>query len=117
MNKHLLLDKMRASALGHGIYRLKCLGRSLTAPLQQLRDKRYIASLPHKVEALSRKDTLRVLFFAQHPAYWRCDSLYRLMLAHPRFEPIIVVCGEVQLGYEQMQRDATAMENYRSEER
>lgn len=112
MNKQVLLDKMRSSALGRGFYRLKCLGRSMTAPLQKRKDGRYIASIPQKVAALSRKDKLRVLFFAQHPAYWRCDPLYRSMLSHPRFEPFIVVCGEVELGYSQMQKDASAMEKY-----
>lgn len=103
------IERLKASPAGRAEYRLKCWLRQLCAPVRDWRDERYIRSIPAKVEALSRKSTVRVLFFAIHPAYWRSDTLYKLMLEHPRFSPEILVCGSVEHGKASMQRDTALM--------
>lgn len=94
-----LKDKIQRTAVNKMYVQLKSY---LAIPILWYKDRRYIASIPSKVESLRKKKTITVLFFAQHPAYWRCDSLYRLMLENDRFNPVIIVCGEYNLGHEKM---------------
>lgn len=105
----LWLEGLKASPWGRLHYRLKQHVLALGRPLRQWLDARYLRAVPARVEALSRKPRIRVLFWAMHPAYWRADSLYRAMREHPRFEPLIVVCGSVERGREAMLRDTEEM--------
>lgn len=54
------------------------------------------------VKRLQGKEKLKVAFFAIHSSVWKYDYLYRLMVEHPRFEPIIIVCPVVNYGMENM---------------
>ena len=54
------------------------------------------------LKRLQRKDKIKVAFFATHSSVWKYDYLYRLMVKHSRFEPIIVVCPVVNYGMENM---------------
>ncbi len=115
MSDERLIDRLRASFLGRWVYQVKCGYRALLSPLRDKADARYLASIPEKVKALEQKEQITVLFFAMHPAYWRCDSIYRAMLEHPRFRPVIVVCGSVEHGQRTMLDDQARMEAYLQE--
>ena len=93
-----ILDAIRTSAIGHGVYRMKCLWHRLNASREARRDQAYIDSIDQRLEQLKHKKRITVMIFAMHPAYWHCDSLYKAMAAHERFDVSIVVCGEVQNG-------------------
>lgn len=54
------------------------------------------------LKRLQGKETIKVAFFAIHSSVWKYDYLYRLMVEHPRFEPVIVVCPVVNYGMENM---------------
>lgn len=49
----------------------------------------YRERLQKRVEAVRRKEVINVLFYIWQPSFWKVDSLFRLMLEHPRFNPII----------------------------
>ena len=42
-----------------------------------------------RVEAVRQKEVINVLFYIWHPSFWKVDSLFRLMLEHPRFNPAV----------------------------
>ncbi len=109
------IERLKASPLGRAEYRLKCWFLRLFSPLERRSDRRYLDSLAQKIKKLSEKPQVRVLFFAMHPAYWRCDSLYKAMLSHPRFSPVILVCGGVEHGKAAMLRDARIMADFLEE--
>lgn len=44
-----------------------------------------------KASLIRKKDKIKVAFIVYDIAKWRSESLYRQMLQHPRFEPVIVV--------------------------
>lgn len=54
------------------------------------------------LKRLQRKDKIKVAFFATHSSVWKYDYLYRLMVKHSRFEPIIIACPVVNYGMENM---------------
>lgn len=49
-----------------------------------------------------KKEPLNVLFMAVDATSWKYDSLYLRMLDDPMFNPIILVCPQVNRGYEHM---------------
>lgn len=51
---------------------------------------------------LQGKAKIKCCFFAIHVEVWKYDDLFKLMLAHPRFEPVVLVCPVVNYGYENM---------------
>ena len=57
------------------------------------------------VKRLHGKEKIKVAFFAIHSSVWKYDYLYQLMVNHPRFEPIIVVCPVINYGIENMLRE------------
>lgn len=107
-----ILDNLRTSAIGHGVYKVKCLWHRLNAEREARRDQAYVDSIDSRLDALRNKEKITVMIFAMHPAYWRCDSLYRAMVAHERFDARIVVCGEVQNGVDVMMRQMEMMSAY-----
>lgn len=42
-----------------------------------------------RVETVRQKEVINVLFYIWHPSFWKVDSLFLLMLEHPRFNPAI----------------------------
>ena len=44
---------------------------------------------------LQGKAKIKCCFFAIHVEVWKYDDLFKLMLAHPRFEPVVLVCPVV----------------------
>ncbi len=48
--------------------------------------------LPWKVRRIRRKEQIRVLFVLNTLSMWKSEALYREMLDHPRFQPILFVC-------------------------
>ena len=66
-------------------------------------------------EALSKlknKSVLRCAFFVSELADWKCESVYRLMLDHPRFHPMILICPVVHLGEDMMASEMKRCEDY-----
>lgn len=65
-----------------------------------------ILRAPHKhrkaLQIVRAKDQVIVAFFLTHESVWKYDELYKLMLAHPRFEPLLFVCPVVNFGRENM---------------
>ena len=54
------------------------------------------------LQRLQGKDKIKVAFFAIHSSVWKYDYLYRLMVEHSKFDPIIIVCPVVNYGMENM---------------
>lgn len=53
--------------------------------------------LDGKVRLIRRKDQIRFGFLIQELSQWKTESLYKAMLAHPRFEPFL--CISPSMGY------------------
>ena len=51
---------------------------------------------------LKDKPKIRCVFFALFEEIWKVDGVYRLMMDHPRFDPVILVCPIVNYGYDNM---------------
>lgn len=51
----------------------------------------YRLFIPSKVKAIRKKDKIKVLFIVNELPTWKTEPLYRAMLSHPRFEPVIGV--------------------------
>lgn len=51
----------------------------------------YWRTIPQKVKAIRKKDTIKVLFVTSELASWKTELLYQKMLAHPRFNPVLGV--------------------------
>lgn len=49
-----------------------------------------------------KSDSINVLFFAILPSVWKYDSLYKLMSRDKRFNPVVLVCPQVNMGRELM---------------
>lgn len=45
--------------------------------------------LDMKMDRIRRKEQIRFLFLVQELSQWKTEALYRAMLVHPRFEPIL----------------------------
>lgn len=54
------------------------------------------------LKRIQGKEKVKVAFFAIHSSVWKYDYLYRLMVEHPKFDPIIIVCPVVNYGMENM---------------
>lgn len=54
-------------------------------------------TLARQAAAMRKKENINVCFILWNPSYWKTDSLYRLMLKHPRFNPVIAI--QPNLGY------------------
>lgn len=48
-------------------------------------------SLARQAEAMRKKDVINVCIVIWNPSYWKVDSLFRLMLKEPRFNPVIAI--------------------------
>ncbi len=53
--------------------------------------------LDEKVAAIRQKELINVLFVAISPSIWKVDSVMRAMLAHPRFNPVVLIAPEMQI--------------------
>lgn len=51
---------------------------------------RYIF-MPRRIREIRAKDKIRVAFIVRSLAAWKTESLYRAMLSHPRFEPLLII--------------------------
>lgn len=58
----------------------------------------------HSLANLKGKEKIRCVYFALFESVWKYDSVFKLMLQHPRFDPIILVCPIVNYGKESMLR-------------
>lgn len=54
-------------------------------------------TLARQSVAMRQKERINVCFILWNPSYWKTDSLFQLMLKHPRFNPVIAI--EPNLGY------------------
>lgn len=50
----------------------------------------YILSVPFKAWVIRRKNKIRVLYVVSEVSMWKTENLYRIMLNHPRFEPLLL---------------------------
>lgn len=48
-------------------------------------------NIPKIVEAIRKKEKIKVLFILSNLSKWKTETLYHAMLTHPRFEPVIGV--------------------------
>lgn len=64
--------------------------------IQLLKWRAYHAALSVRMVQIRRRETVRFLFVLQELSQWKTEMLYKAMLNHPRFEPIlgIVPCME-----------------------
>lgn len=71
-----------------------------------------ISDVNQRGEALRKKDIIKVLYILPNLPKWKTESLYKAMLAHPRFEPIIgVALGTTDFPSEVINK-ITTLENY-----
>lgn len=62
---------------------------------------------------MRQKKVITVVFMAMDLPCWKCDSVFRLMLAHPRFNPIIWIVPELQISDEdERNRNLLLMRSY-----
>ena len=55
-----------------------------------------------KVRELRKKKTINVGFYAIYPSIWKYDRLYAMLQKSERFNPIIIVCPAMHMGYDHM---------------
>lgn len=86
-------------------------GKTIPTPLKNIlkewywRNKVHYIKLPYEKKAicaLKGKKKIRVVFLALYKAVWKYDSLYQLMKADERFDPIVLVCPIVNYGVKHM---------------
>lgn len=65
--------------------------RTLDNVFKKLRQEHpaYRERMLRRAEEVRRKEVINVLFYIWQPSFWKVDSLFRLMLEHPRFNPIV----------------------------
>ena len=65
--------------------------RTLDNVFKKLRQEypAYRERMLRRAEEVRRKEVINVLFYIWQPSFWKVDSLFRLMLEHPRFNPIV----------------------------
>lgn len=85
---------------------LKAYGTVL-APLIKKREQRFLKSnREHQLQLVekvrSKKNPIKVVFFALMDSVWKFDLLYRLMEQDRRFDPVILICPVVNYGRENM---------------
>lgn len=51
---------------------------------------------------IKNKEVIRCLFFVLYESIWKYDEIYKRMVKHPRFDPVIVVCPIVKYGKDRM---------------
>lgn len=78
--------------------------------LQKIKWSLFHLYLDGKVRLIRKKDQIRFGFLLQELSQWKTESLYKAMLAHPRFEPVL--CISPSLGYPGAEK--TLMEYCRS---
>ena len=54
------------------------------------------------LKGIRKKKTINILFFVVESNAWKYDSLYKLMLQDAHFNPIILICPQVNRGYDYM---------------
>ena len=59
--------------------------------IQALKWDAYRLWLDLKMNQIRRKETIRFLFIVQIVSQWKTELLYKAMLEHPRFEPILAI--------------------------
>jgi len=66
----------------------------------------YIRTIQRKqqkaLRRLENKEKIKCVFFALFDSVWKYDNIYRLMVEHPRFDPVILVCPIVNYGRDNM---------------
>ena len=65
--------------------------RGLSFIQKKLDFYQYRMSIPSKVKRIRKKSEIKVLFVISELSIWKTESLYREMLNHPRFRPILGV--------------------------
>ncbi len=82
--------------------------RKYTSYKLKVKENKIIDNCPIKhnkaLRLLEDKKRIRCVFFAIFPQVWKYDYVYKLMVDHPRFSPVILVCPRVNYGYEAMIR-------------
>lgn len=66
----------------------------------------YDQYIPFRVKQLRRQKTIKVVFVLTNLGAWKTESLYTLMLKHPRFEPYLII------GKDKEEDDSINLRNY-----
>jgi len=48
----------------------------------------------HQLNALKKKDSIKVVFLVIHKSVWKVDNVFQRMMLDPFFEPVIIVCPD-----------------------
>lgn len=54
------------------------------------------------LEKIRQKDKITVVFFVVHGSLWKCAEVYKLIAQDPRFDPVVVICPNINFGEEYM---------------
>ena len=63
---------------------------------QILKWRAYHAMLSFRMMRIRRHDTIRFLFILQELSQWKTEMLYKAMLNHPRFEPLLGIAPSIE---------------------
>lgn len=63
-------------------------------------------------EKTRRGEVLNIIFFAIYKSVWKYESLYKLLVKDPRFNPVILVCPVVNMGKDHMLRELDSCYDY-----
>ena len=53
-------------------------------------------TLKMRIRKVRQKENIRVLFAVAETATWKNDTLYKAMLKHPRFTPLLLILPDEQ---------------------
>ena len=56
----------------------------------------YMNTLKMRIRKVRQKENIRVLFAVAETATWKNDTLYKAMLKHPRFTPLLLILPDEQ---------------------
>ena len=66
----------------------------------------------HILQMIQKKDKVNVAFFVVNLSMWRCDSLFKLMLDDPRFEPVFVPMPRPMFNFESEKEEQYRLIDY-----
>lgn len=70
----------------------------LVSIIFKLKIKKALSNHKKALIEVRKKDKIKVAFFALFSSIWKYDELYKLMVKHDRYDPIIIVCPIVNQG-------------------
>lgn len=91
---------------------LRFIRRKLTYMLFNFKYCKIQINYKNIIKKLKKKEKIKVAFFVDQCAVWKCDGIYRKFLEDKKFDPIVVLVPYMVAGKEIMVRDMNQAYNY-----